>query len=111
MTTNTEAADQKTLEASTDEARQSVRVQWDDSRLATNFSNVVNIQSTQEQVDLFFGVNHSWSGQSETPSIRVELTNRMILGPHAAKRFWKALGGVIADYERRYGKLGVDGAE
>ena len=31
------------------------QLRWDEQKMATSFANVVNIQSTREQVDLFFG--------------------------------------------------------
>src|SRR5258707_713384 len=37
------------------------QLQWDDRKMATSFANVVNIQSTREQVDLFFGTNQTWN--------------------------------------------------
>jgi Protein of unknown function (DUF3467) len=71
-------------------------VNWDDSKMVTHFANVVNIQSTLEQVDLFFGTNQTWNVPSDR-RVQVELNNRIILSPHAAKRlcslsaaFWKA---------------------
>jgi len=82
-------------------------VNWDDSKMATHFANVVNIQSTQEQVDLFFGTNQTWNLPSDK-RVRVELNNRIILSPHAAKRLWLALGGVLDGYEARHGELRVD---
>lgn len=82
-------------------------VQWVDSGMTTNFANVVNVQSTREQVDLFFGTNHTWS-LSETPRVAVDLSNRIILTPHAAKRLWAVLGGVLKEYEARYGVLNID---
>jgi hypothetical protein len=82
-------------------------VNWDDSKMATHFANVVNIQSTQEQVDLFFGTNQTWNLPSDK-RVRVELNNRIILSPHAAKRLWLALGGVLEGYEARHGELRVD---
>jgi len=81
-------------------------VVWDDSNMTTHFANVVNIQSTLEQVDLFFGTNKTWNVSNER-HVKVELTDRVILGPHAAKRLWVALGGVIKEYEQRYGELKV----
>ncbi len=81
-------------------------VNWDDSKMATNFANVVNIQSTREQVDLFFGTNQTWNIPNEQ-SITVELSNRLILTPFAAKRLWTILGGVLQEYETRYGTLKV----
>jgi hypothetical protein len=83
-------------------------VVWDDGAMVTHFANVVSIQSTLEQVDLFFGTNKTWNLAGD-PQVKVELTDRVILGPHAAKRLWIALGGVLKEYETRYGALKVDG--
>jgi transcriptional regulator of acetoin/glycerol metabolism len=82
-------------------------VEWIDRDMATHFANVVNVQSTREQVDLFFGTNRTWN-VSETPRVAVDLSNRVILTPHAAKRLWAVLGGVLREYEQRYGVLTVD---
>jgi hypothetical protein len=81
---------------------------WDDSSMVTHFANVVNIQSTLEQVDLFFGTNKTWNISGER-QVKVELTDRVILGPYAAKRLWVALGGVLKEYETRYGGLKING--
>ena len=83
-------------------------VKWDDSKMATHFANVVNIQSTLEQVDLFFGTNQTWNVPNDR-RVQVELSNRIILSPHAAKRLWLALGGVLESYEARHGELRVEG--
>ncbi len=79
---------------------------WDDTRMVTNFSNVVNIQSTREQVDLFFGTNQTWNVTDERP-LSIELSNRIILSPFAAKRLSLALNRVLREYEQRYGALEV----
>ena len=91
-----------------DDVAQTPAVVWDDSRMVTHFANVVNIQSTLEQVDLFFGTNKTWNIANER-HVKVELTDRVILGPFAAKRLWMALGNVLKEYETRYGGLKVDG--
>jgi hypothetical protein len=83
-------------------------VNWDDSKMVTHFANVVNIQSTLEQVDLFFGTNQTWNVPSDR-RVQVELNNRIILSPHAAKRLWLALGGVLEGYENRHGELRIEG--
>ena len=82
-------------------------VQWVDKNMATHFANVVNVQSTREQVDLFFGMNQTWNitGSSQ---VAVDLTNRIILTPYAAKRLWTILGGVLREYESRHGSLEVE---
>ena len=84
-------------------------VAWDDSAMQTSFANVVNIQSTQEQVDLFFGTNQTWSVSGVGDQVKVELNHRVIMGPHAAKRLMLALTGVMKEYEARYGELKVGG--
>ena len=83
------------------------QLQWDDSKMATSFANVVNIQSTREQVDLFFGTNQTWNIANEK-TLSIELSNRVILSPFAAKRLSVALAGVLREYESRYGTLEVE---
>ncbi len=82
-------------------------VQWNDRNMATHFANVVNVQSTREQVDLFFGTNQTWN-VAGAEAVTVDLTNRIILTPFAAKRLWTVLGGVLREYESRHGALDVE---
>ncbi|QIK42229.1 DUF3467 domain-containing protein [Pontivivens nitratireducens] len=82
-------------------------VDWNDDDMATNFANVVNIQGTLEQIELFFGTNRTWN-LGEGSNVRVDLTNRMILTPHAAKRLNSILTGVLREYETRHGPLSAD---
>ena len=82
-------------------------IAWREDKMQTQYANVVNVQSTREQVDLFFGTNQTWNISSE-PKLAVDLSNRVILTPHAAKRLWAVLGGVLREYEQRYGVLTVD---
>src|SRR5258708_15412625 len=49
------------------------QLQWDDRKMATTFANVVNIQSTREQVDLFFGTNQTWNATSDR-TLPIELS-------------------------------------
>ena len=81
-------------------------VQWNDKNMATHFANVVNVQSTREQVDLFFGTNQTWSVADGAP-VSVDLSNRIILTPFAAKRLLAVLSGVLREYETRHGPLEV----
>jgi len=83
------------------------QLQWDDRKMATSFANVVNIQSTREQVDLFFGTNQTWNVSADK-KLSIELSNRVIVSPFAAKRLSVALARVIKEYEARYGALDVD---
>jgi Protein of unknown function (DUF3467) len=83
------------------------QLKWNDAKMTTSFANVVNIQSTREQVDLFFGTNQTWNIASER-TLSIELNNRIILSPFAAKRLSVALAGVLREYETRYGAFDVE---
>jgi len=80
------------------------QVKWDDSKLRTSYANVCNVSSTREEVTLLFGVNQSWQA---SPELTVQLQDRIILSPHAAKRLAMLLGGVVGEYEKRFGALDV----
>jgi hypothetical protein len=82
------------------------RVEWDDSKMDTTYSNVANAASTREEVTLLFGTNTTWKVTGDKP-VKIELNNRIILSPYAAKRFVMLLGSVIDEYESRFGKLEV----
>lgn len=82
-------------------------VAWIDRNMVTQFANVVNVQGTREQIDLFFGTNRTWN-VAEGAGVAVELSSRIILTPYAAKRLWTVLGGVLREYETRHGDLDVE---
>ena len=82
------------------------KVNWDDSKMTTTYANVVNAASTREEVILLFGTNQSWKGLED--EVDVALSNRVILNPYAAKRLAILLGGVVTQYEKRFGPLGIE---
>lgn len=85
-----------------------VRVRWDDSKMVNTYANVCNVQSTREELTLLFGTNKNWhQGQTD---LTVELTNRVILNPFAAKRLFQLLGNVLKEYESRFGELSGAGS-
>ena len=78
-------------------------VRWDDKDMKSSYANVCNVASTREEVVMLFGVNQAWhAGQREIP---VQLTDRIILSPHAAKRLSILLANVLREYENRFGVL------
>lgn len=78
-------------------------IRWDDSKMRSVYANVCNVSSTREEVTLLFGTNQAWrSGQKE---VAIELTDRVIVSPFAAKRLALLLSGVVAEYEKRFGAL------
>lgn len=83
------------------------QIRWNDEQMQTRFANVVNVQGTQEQVDLYLGTNRGLGDQGGSDVV-VNLSNRVILTPLAAKRLWTVLGGVLQEHESRYGSLKID---
>ena len=79
------------------------RVSWDDSALRSSYANVCNVSSTREEVVLVFGVNQAWQGTES--EVKVQLTDRVILSPFAAKRLQLLLQNVMGQYEKRFGSL------
>lgn len=82
-------------------------IEWIDKGMATSFANVVNVQGTREQIDLFFGTNRTWNVTSDS-GVSVELSNRIILSPLAAKRLAAVLSNVLTEHEARYGALKLE---
>lgn len=80
------------------------KVTWDDSQMSTSYANVVNAASTREEVAIFFGTNQTWN-LTKDQEVTVQLTNRIILNPFAAKRLMALLGSILKEYESRYGAL------
>ena len=83
-----------------------MQVKWDDTNMKSSYANVCNVMSTREEVVLMVGVNQAWhAGQKE---VTVQLTDRIILSPHAAKRLSILLGNLMKQHEERFGGLNVE---
>jgi hypothetical protein len=64
------------------------------------------VASTREEVVLLFGMNQAWhAGQKE---VTVQLTDRIVLSPFAAKRLAVLLNNLVREYESRFGKLDIE---
>ena len=81
-------------------------VQFDVSNLQNSYANVCNVSSTREEVVLAFGVNNVW--ERAQANIQVQLTNRIVLNPYAAKRLTAVLNRVVAEYESKFETLKDD---
>ena len=78
-------------------------IKWDDSNLKSSYANFCNVASTREEVVLLFGMNQAWrAGQAD---VTVQLTDRVILSPFAAKRLAALLDNVVKQHETRFGAL------
>jgi hypothetical protein len=80
------------------------KVNWDDSKMVTTFANVVNVLVTREELTLLFGMNQTWN-MADTKELTVQLSNRIVLTPYAAKRLLTLLTARMRDYEARLGPL------
>ncbi len=84
-------------------------VRWDDSNMRSQYSNVCHVTGTREEIILLFGVHQAW--QSGAKEVKVQLQDRIILSPYAAKRLDLLLNRAIREYENRYGPLALEAAE
>ena len=83
-----------------------VNVHWDDANMRSSYSNVCNVTGTREELVLLFGVHQAW--QSGTKEVKVQLQERIILSPYAAKRLNLLLTRLLQEYEKRYGPLHIE---
>jgi len=83
-----------------------IKINWDTAGLSTAYANVCNVSSTREEVTMLFGTNQSFSAKEN--QLTVELTDRIILNPYAAKRLAVVLSNVMQGYEDRFGALPLE---
>jgi hypothetical protein len=88
-------------------AAEGTRIKWDDSGMKSSYANVCNVTSTREEVVMLFGVNQAWNRGGK--EVTIQLTDRIIVSPFAAKRLALLLDGVVKEYEKRFGVLNVEG--
>lgn len=95
-------------QANKQEAVEGTRIKWDDSNMRSSYANVCNVTSTREEMVMLFGMNQAWNrGQKE---VTIQLTDRIVVSPYAAKRLAMLLDGVIKEYETRFGALNIEAA-
>ena len=90
-----EVADEKTAQ-----------IRWDGSRMKTTYANVCNVSSTREEVALMFGVNKNWHPSQK--DLVIELSDRVIINPYAAKRLAILLANTMNEYEKRFGVINLE---
>ncbi len=101
--TATDAAKAPAQAPQAPQASQQVTIRWNDQGLKSSYANVCNVASTREEVVFLFGINQAWhAGQREIP---VQLSDRVVMSPFAAKRLSVLLDNVLREYESRFGAL------
>lgn len=74
------------------------KIVWDDANMRSVYANVANVAGGREELVLLFGMNQAWhAGQEE---VKVNLTDRVVMSPFAAKRLCLLLNKVLADYRQ-----------
>lgn len=96
-------AEETPMEAPQEET---TRIRWDGGQMKTTYSNVCNVTSTREEVALMFGTNKNWHPSQK--ELVIELSDRLILNPYAAKRLAILLTNTMAEYEKRFGELALE---
>ena len=104
MATKTNAAPE--TPAPEEPAASGMRVRFDTQSLKSSYANVCTMTSTREEVVLNFGINQAW--ERSGPEVEIQLSDRIILSPFAAKRMAESLNKLLAEYEARYGTLGEE---
>jgi CTP:molybdopterin cytidylyltransferase MocA len=75
------------------------KLRWDDSKMTTHYANVANAFATREEIVLLLGTNQTWqSGQDE---LVINLSNRIIMNPMAARRLLASLERAVNEFESR----------
>ena len=92
-----------TTETVAEEAR---TIKWNDANMSSSYANVCNVASTREELSLFFGTNQAWNPTDA--EVTVQLTDRIIVSPFAAKRLSVLLNNTLKEYESRFGELKLD---
>jgi hypothetical protein len=100
------AEETRTERIGTQQTSATLNVRWDDTQMKSSYANVCNVSSTREEVVLLFGINQSW--RTGVPEVTVQLTDRVILSPFAAKRLNLLLTNVLREYETRFGTLNLE---
>ncbi|MDR1760231.1 MAG: DUF3467 domain-containing protein [Fibrobacter sp.] len=80
-------------------------VVWNDKDMKSVYANASNVVAGREEVQLLLGMNQAWQmGQSK---VSVDLVERVIMSPYAAKRLAIMLSATLNAYETKYGKIDI----
>lgn len=71
--------------------------------LKSAYANMCDVKYTREEVYLNFGVTKPW--EQNPAEVEIELSNRQVMSPYAAKRLLLVLDKSIEEYEKHFGEL------
>ena len=107
MAKETENREEKNQSSPAQQAGSQPRILWDNSNMRSAYSNVFNVSGAREEFVMLFGMNQAWDASQQ--ELKVQLSDRIVMSPFAAKRFATLLNNVINDYEKRYGVIEIEG--
>lgn len=79
------------------------KIRWDESSARNIHADVCTVAASREEISLIFGTEKTT--HQAVHAAAVQLTDRIILNPFAAKQLAAALNRVIKDYESAFGTL------
>ncbi|NVK17781.1 MAG: DUF3467 domain-containing protein [Methylocystaceae bacterium] len=79
------------------------KIIWNDSNMTSKYANVSNVATTSDEVMFLFGTSTAWN--SAQKDVVVNLSDRIIMTPSAAKRFQQVLTRTLEEYEKKFGQL------
>jgi len=96
----------ETLAAPTEAQRPQVQLQIDDSKAETTYSTTVRVWGSAEEINLDFAGPIRPTQQQNVA--RLQIDQRIVMNPYAAKRLAIALSQAVTRYEQTYGTLELD---
>ena len=85
------------------------KIIWNDTNMNSSYANVANVSSTREEFNLLFGTNRNWNQAQR--DVVIELNERIVMNPLAAKRLSILLSQAVAKYEAQIGELDLGFSE
>lgn len=88
-----------------EDGKAQVNINWDDRNIESKYSNIATVTATREEFFFLFGTHQNWRGIEGGQPVDVQLSNRMVLSPFAAKRLLMILAQTVKAYEGRFGEV------
>lgn len=81
------------------------KIVWKDDNMQSLYSNVANVIGGREEIVMLLGMNQSWKPNAK--QVEVNIAERVVMSPYAAKRLAMLLNGTLAAYEKHYGTIDI----
>jgi hypothetical protein len=78
---------------------------WNDAHMQSTYANVSTVVAGREEVVVLLGMNQAWKAEEE--QVKVDLLQRVVMSPFAAKRLAILLTGTLKAYEAKYGEIEI----